>query len=294
MRTANGGGTMWKSKRLWVQVLSVYGLPIVVLLSCGLCGCSVVQSFQPESPSYDRLSAVYDNTQLGTTRSLDVLEMVRAPKYEATDSAEAHLVSQSDTIVAAFGRSEQGYETSFTMVAFDEHTMAARRKYFYLVDEEVNVPLTQPIQFFTEPKRGLMFDCQTVLESDVLSQPYATEQAKHIAILRYLEEDFRRDLEELSQDEDRPGRSDETLSVSGMLVSQVFDAVMLELRRSPVLAGALKASSGLEFDHISFDKGRIRLVVEGDVATAKIRLGLFRYGFQADKDASRAPAESTE
>jgi hypothetical protein len=272
----------------------VYCSLVVAVLSCGLCGCSVVRSFQPESPSYDRLSAVYDNTQLGTTRSLDVLEMVRAPKYEASDSAEAHLVSQSDTIVAAFGQGEQGYATWFTMVTFDEHTMAARRKYFYVVDEKVNVPLTQPIEFFTEPKRGLMFDCQTVLESDVVSQPYATEEAKQIAVLRYLEEDFRRDLEELSQDKDGSGRSDERLSVSGMLVSQVFDAVMLELRRSPVLAGALKAGSGLEFDHISFDKGRIRLVVEGDIATVKIRLGLFRYGFEADRNASHAQSEPAE
>lgn len=289
MITANGSNSMWKSKRLLV-----YWFSVVAVLSCGLCGCSVVQSFQPESPSYDRLSAVYDNTQLGTTPSLDVLEMVRVPKHEASESTEAHLVSQSDTIIAAFGRGEQGYATWFTMVTFDEHTMAARRKYFYVVDEKVNVPLTQPIHFLTEPKRGLMFDCQTVLESDVLSQPYATEQAKQIAILRRLEEDFRRDLQELSQDKDSPGRSDETLSVSGMLVSQVFDAVMLELRQSPVLAGALKAGSGLEFDHISFDKGRIRLLVEGDVATVKIRLGLFRYGFQADKDASQVQTEPAE
>jgi hypothetical protein len=294
MIAANGKNAMWESKRFQVRIFLIYWLVVVAVLPWGFCGCSVVQSFQPETPSYDRLSAVYDNTQLGTTRSLDVLEMVRVPQHEATDSAEAHLVSQSDTVVAALGRSEQGYETWFTIVTFDEHTMAARRKYFYLVDERVAVPPPRAIQFLTEPKRGLMFDCQTALENEVLSQPYATEEAKQIAILRHLEENFRQDLQELSQGRDSPGRSDEVLSVSGMLMSQVFDAVMLELSRSPVLAGALKTRNGLEFDHISFDKGRIRLVVEGDVATVKVRLGLFRYGFEADRDASRMQAESAE
>ena len=37
----------------------------------------------------------------------------------------------------------------------------------------------------------------------------------------------------------------------------------------------LSAVGGADFDHINFGKGKVRMVVEGDTVTVKIRFGAF-------------------
>ena len=48
---------------------------------------------------------------------------------------------------------------------------------------------------------------------------------------------------------------------------------MVKLESFPALAIRLSEPAGIKFEHMSFDKGRIRMVVEGDVVTLKFRTG---------------------
>ena len=129
-----------------------------------------------------------------------------------------------------------------------------------------------------------MFDSQMVLETEVLDKPYATEEAEQIAIIRQVAENLRKDIDDLSEDEDELSQRNEMLAVSGMLMNQVFETVLIELNKSPGLATRLSDNSGVEFNHINFDEGKIQTVVEGDIVTVKIRLGLFRHSFEAEDD----------
>jgi len=255
-----------QAKRRAIVENLVFCLFAVIFL-CGLCGCSVVRYFQPEQCPREELSASYDQTALKTSSTLDVLGKIQSLEHE--------LLSQSDVIVASSGQNKNGYRTWFTMVAFDEHTMVAKRKYFFLVDERAKISPTKLKRFLAAPKQGLVFDSQVVLETEVLAKPYATKEAGQIAILKQVAESLRKDIDELSGNTDGPSQGNKMLTVSGLLMNQLFETVLLELHKSPVLATRLSSKGGVEFNHISFDKGKIRMVVEDDIVTVKVGLGLF-------------------
>jgi len=251
----------------------ILGFPLLFVLCWCLYGCSVWRYFQPEELSYEKLSVSYHRTRLKTSSSPDVLRIIQAPGYELGPRFTGkHLLSQSDTAIASVGQSKDGYKSWFTMVSFDEGNTTAQRKYFYLVDESALLKPTDLRHLQILPKPGLIFDSQMVLQIDVLGKPYVTEQARQIAILKQIAENLSKDVDELSQD-------NQTLVVSGMLMNQVFKAVLLELDKSPVLAKNLSDKSGVQFNHISFDKGRIGMTVEDSIVTVKIRLGVFVHKF---------------
>ena len=257
-----------------------FRFPVLFVLCWCLCGCSVDQYFQPQELSYEKLAASYYQTRLKASSTLDVLGSLRKPEYESA----THLLSQSDTALASLGQSEKGYKTWFTMVTFDEHNLTAQRKYFYLVDERAKMSLTRFERYFIPPSRGLIFDCQVLPQADVLDRPYITEEARQIAILKQVAENLRKDIDELGEVTDELSQGNQMLAVSGMLMNQVFEAILLELDKSPILAKGLSDKSGVEFNHMSFDKGGIRMAVDGGIVTLNIRLGLFRRTFEAQEN----------
>jgi len=239
---------------------------LLVLICClGLCGCGVWdwELFKPEESAYDeQISKSYYQTKLKISNAADVLAVIHRPEYE--------LLSQSKSVIASAGQKKRGYKTWFNMVAFDENELTAKRKYLFIVDERPDI-------LFLEPKPNLSFDCEMVLDSNVLNRPYANENARRIAILRQSLENVRKDIDEVGQD-------NKMLATSGMLINQALETVLVELDRLPALASGLNRESGLEFNHINFDKGKIRMVVEGDVVTVKMRLGPLARKFEKVED----------
>lgn len=259
----------------------ILGFLLLAILCGALYSCSAVQYNQPREVSYEQLSTSYNRIRLKVTSSLSVLEMFNKPVYELEpDSTE--LLSQSDNAVALVGQSKSGYKTWFTMVAFNKQNMTAERKYFYLVDEKAGSSLSQYGSFLIPPGKGLIFDSQIILPSEVLTKPYMTEEEKQIAILKQVAESLRKDTDELGKvPADDPGKGNQKLAVSSMFLNQIFKTVLLELDKSPAMAKNLSDESGVQFDHISFDKGKIRMTVDGSVVTVKIKLGYFKDKFEA-------------
>lgn len=261
------------TKYRWMRPFAFGFLACAVFL--GACGCSPIGYLPLERLTYEDLSASYAHTQLKTSSTLDVLGMIRSPQYKLPPHlVGTELLSQSDTVVASCGRSKDASKTWFSMVAFDEHSMAARRKYFFLIDEKVEVLPSDPKQYVIPPRRGLMFDCEMVLAPEVIARPFATEEAKQIAILRQVADSLRSDIDGLNGRKGESGQGNEMLAVSGMLMNQAFDAALLELSKSPVLAARLSDKNGVKFKHLSFDPARIRMLADTDIAAVRIRLGL--------------------
>ena len=90
-------------------------------------------------------------------------------------------------------------------------------------------------------------------------------------------------MNELRDDADKPDQGNKRIDIFRMLINQTFDVILRELDRSPVLASRLSQAGGVEFDHINFDKGKIQLIVKGDIATVKIRLGAFSHMIEAQQ-----------
>ncbi len=227
---------------------------LLVLIGClGLCGCSdTIGFFQPDpTPPYEQLLGNYNQTILQESTTTDVLTVIHLPEYE--------LFSQSKRVAGSLGQGKKGYKTWLHMVAFDENNLRAKHKYLVVVEE-------RPKILFVEPWENMRFDSKVVLESKILDEPYANENARRIAILKVLRENCRKDIDELGSD-------NKMISISGMMINQMFESVLVKLKSSPAYATKLSDSKGLEFSHFGLDKGKIQMVIDGDIVTVKAILG---------------------
>jgi hypothetical protein len=122
------------------------------------------------------------------------------------------------------------------------------------------------------PRKGLLFDSEFVVDPEVLTTPYATEEAQKIAIVKWLAERFQNDVTALIGRPQAPAQGNEQIVVSSMMVHQVFQAILTELGQSPGLAKNLGTGQGVRFPHPSLGEGRLRLLVNNDTAVMTIRV----------------------
>jgi hypothetical protein len=230
---------------------------LVLVLCCLAAGCEPgdpVEFFAPEGPhSNKEIYACYRQTVLKQSTSADVLSAFGTPK-------EA-LLSQSKSIVALAGGKKEGKKMWFNMVSFDENALIAKRKYVFISDE-------RPKRLFVEPWEGVDFGCQMVLSKEFLDAPYANENARRVAALKQVDADTRKDTSEV-------GADNAMLNLCGMMAGQGMETVLTKLSGSPAIASRLGEENGVEFEHIGFDKCRLRMVIDNDVVTVRMRLGSF-------------------
>lgn len=259
------------NRSLMLAVYCFAGLLLGILLA----GCSAVSSptgAQGQQLSdQEELSAPYDQITLKKSLTLDALPKIRRSQSEpASRLAGTETVSHSDRVVASLGQSQDDSRTWFNMVTFHEYRLNVIRKYFFAVDDRAG-------SLRARSRRGLRFDCEMVLGKEVLGESHASENARRIAILRYVLAQMRKDIKELGDDVDVPGQYNKKLDVCGMLINQTFEMVLVKLDSSPILAMRLSEAGGAEFDHINFNMGTVRMVVADDTVAVQIRFGAFAH-----------------
>ncbi len=216
--------------------------------------------FQREKPPYNQeLSAGYEQTKLKESTSADALAVIHKPQY-------GELLSQSKSVIASQGQKKQGHQLWFNMVAFDEDTLAAMRKYFFTVDEKGKA-------FLVGPRRRLTFQSEMVLQQDVLDKPYTDDNSRQIAILQQVLNSTRKDIDEVAPD-------NKALDICGMLINQTLQTVLHKMDDSPVLASKLDDANGFDFDHITLGKGNIRMDVADDTVSTNVKLGSITWTFE--------------
>jgi len=256
-------------RRLTLAVYHYTALFLGILLA----GCSALSSpagAQNQQLSEQQvLSAPYDQITLKKSLTIDALPTIRRAQSEAGSLlAEIETVSHSDRVVASLGQSRDGYSTWFNMVTFHEYQLNVIRKYFFAVEDRVG-------SLRARPRRGLRFDCEMVLNKEALGESYTSENIRRIAILRYVLDSIRKDIKELGDDVDVPDQYNKKLDVCGMLINQTLELILVKLDSSPVLATKLDSSDGVDFDHINFGKGNIRMVGSDDMVAVSARFGAF-------------------
>jgi len=224
-------------------------------------GCGVVEYYLPDEPPSDaELYQAYDMTRLNESTSAEVLKTIHLPPYG--------LLSQSKSVLASAGQKRKGYKTWLNMAAFDEDSLTAKRKYILIVDDRVNV--------MEEPRKDLRFDCEAAVDSGVLSEAYSSENARRIAILKSVCEHLRKDVQQV-------GPEDKNITTCGMLGNQVLEAARVHLNASPASASKLDELAGVEFSHSNLDKGRIQMLVQGNIVKVKVRMGTAAADFGGEK-----------
>jgi hypothetical protein len=219
-------------------------LLIAVTLSLLLTGCS---SFDADEQVFDR----YYLTTLKLSQSADILRIIREDEQE--------LLSQSESVLASWGQNEKGSILWFNMVAFDEELLTAARKYTFAVNERAEGYLIKPMQ-------RLRLDAEIIIDETTLNQPYPTVNEKRIAVLKKILADFKADAAQVTFDS-------QTLKSSSMMVNQALNTIIVKLNASPALAAKLSDYAGLDFDHMTLGPGRVRMLIENDIAKIKIKVG---------------------
>ncbi len=236
----------------------------------GTCSCTPSAKLP-----YAKLSLPYDRTQLKTTTSLDVLNVGHDPAYQFSPrAADPVLLTQSDTAIAYSGRSTDGRKTWLNLIVFDGPRMAAGRKYVFCIDERATADPSRPGHHWLIPRRGLLFDSEFAIGPEILTTPYATEEAQRIAIVKWLSERFKNDVTVLVGRPRNPTQGNEQITTSGLMVNQVFQGILAKLAQSPGVAKNLATDQGVAFPHASLGEGRLRLLVRNDAAVMTIRVNL--------------------
>jgi len=251
-------------------------IPLLILCCCILSGClgmllaagdHLIYDLTPaKGPYIDQLRDSYCQIDLKQSTSADVLAIIQRDEYE-------ELLSQSESVVACWGekqRSRRLRQMWFTMVTFDEDILTAKRKYFFMIDE-------WPKQWLRQRQLRMQFDTEIVMAPEVLQKPYANENARRIGILQQALTDFQDDMRALRTD-------NKIFYQCGMVVNQTFEGILTWLDSSPQFASRLARLKGMDFDHISIGKGKIRLVVRDDVVKIKIKIGSLAKNFEQHED----------
>ncbi len=219
-------------------------------------GCCIVFAGCDLFTSYERyrgdrwLLDRYDRIILKQSSSAEVLSVIQQ---------EDDFLSQSESVVAAWGDKRKGSMLWFSAVAFDEDLLTAKRKYSFVADERIK-------GYYVVPAPKLRFDAQAVIDPKVLAEPYANENARRIAVLKQLLKDYSSDIIQLTPDS-------QILDSGSMMTRRVVNTVITRLEQNPAYAIKLDKPYGLDFDHIMLGKGRARLVITDDIATLTIKVG---------------------
>ena len=261
-------GTLRPGSRRAPAVPVIVALLFLVLAS----GCSSPESSQLP---YSKLALPYARTQLKSTTSLEVLSLARDPAYQFPPrEAEPVLLTQSETVVAYSGRSAQRLRTWLDLIAFDHFRMTASRKYFFCIDEWPGADPSRPGHHSVLPRHGLLFDSECLVDPEILTTPYATEEAQKIAVVKWLAEQFKSDVTALVGRAKASAQGNEQIAVSGLMVNQAFQGILTELAQAPGLAQNLGTEQGVPFPDLSLGEGRVRLVINNDTAVLMIRVNL--------------------
>jgi hypothetical protein len=241
-----------------------------------LSGCwllDVKDFLTPEGPpKLKEIAKTYYLTELRRSTAADVLPLIYMP--------ECSLLSQSTSVLAAQGEKKRGYKLWFTMVSFDENDLLAKRKYLMVADEKPKVVLSSPWA-------GMRFDGRLVLEGEVLEEPYADENARRVAMLKFAREAIHDDIAEVKQD-------NKAYEVCGSVVNQSIEAVLTMLDESPAIAAKLSDEDGLDFVQQSFDRGKIGMTSDERTMTIKILTGSFTSSFKKADDFDYSQEEESE
>lgn len=214
-------------------------LPAVLLLG----GC--VQTFNEDQVVFQK----YDRTLLRQSTSAQVLSSI----YDPIDE----YLSQSESVVAAWNERDKGRTHWFNMVAFDDDSLLAVRKYGFACVEQRLGPNAPP-----RPK--LRLDAELVLDAEILQAAYPSQNARLIAVLKEAAKQFNADALQVTSDS-------RTLESSVMMAAQLLQTVLVKLEQSPAQASRLTWLEGLEFEHPILGQSRIRMLILNDLVKIKIK-----------------------
>jgi hypothetical protein len=239
------------------------------LVSIVLNGCGAIDFVKKEGPPNNAsVISGYYRVGLKMSSSADVVDEMYLPEYE--------LLSQSKKVIACAGQKKMGYKSWYKMAAFEEGQSTVQRKYLFIEDEKPKV-------LFASIRARARFECSVALDTKMLKEPFSSENAKLIAILKKIHNDSVKDVAGVSADNN-------VIMTDGGLANQALADAITKLEASPAEAAKLNSAKGVSFSALSMDAGVIQMGIEYDIVSVKIALGSLVKKFKLDFE--KEPKES--
>ncbi len=221
--------------------------------ACGLLAAALLWTAGCTNPlsQSESIYTRYYATTLGLSTSSDVLEHIQ--------DRDTELLSQSNSVVAAFGSTAKERTHWFNIAAFDQDSAVAVRKYGFVCEENNR-------SFNQKPHPAVRLDAELLLDEKTLNEPYANANARQIAVLQKALFLFGQDALEVSHDS-------AALRSSVAMAKQAVNSALNKLVQSPAEAARLAEMPGMAFDHISLGESRIRMLIDGQKVKIKIKSG---------------------
>lgn len=223
-----------------IGAIAVLTGPMFLLLG----GCQ--QKFNEETTVFQK----YDRTVLQQSTSAEVLSFIYEPMEE--------YLSQSGSVAASWNQQDKGRTHWFNIVAFDEDSLLAVRKYGFSCVEQ-RLGLNAP------PRPKVRLDAELLLDSEILDAAYSSQNAQFIAVLKEVYKQFQADATDVAADS-------RVLQSSILMANQIFETILLKLEQSPALASRLSWLEGVEFDHPILGQSRVRMLILGKTVKLKVKV----------------------
>lgn len=239
------------------NIITLFTLAVVITLAgcAGIgqktneYGDKIASPFQQTPTDSDQLSVPYQKTVLGYSTSAQVLEDI---VYNSTET-----ISQSESVIGAYGVDKKRKRAWFNIVAFDEEALIASRKYFLSTYD-------RPKSWFYL-KEKLRFDTELYIGRGILDDAYANADAKRIAILAEVRRIFNADIRQLE-------KYNRDMANIGMLVNQSLNVILNQFKINPAYAEQMEYFNGLDFDHPTLNDGKIRIVIDDETGLVKVKI----------------------
>jgi hypothetical protein len=204
---------------------------VAVLCVVALSGCNMSRE-----TIFDR----YYSTSLNVSTSADIIPMIQA---------KGETLTKGENAIASWGDEKNGSVVWFNAIAFDDESSKAVRKY----------------GFVATPKRRfqrMRLDAELVIDPDVLDEPHANENARKIAILKSILDDFNSDMAPLVKDS-------KALNSATLMAMQLLKKLITDLEVSPALATNLGNYGGMDFNNMNLGKGKTRMIIVDGIVNLK-------------------------
>lgn len=234
---------------------AIRNLIAVVTVCFVMSGCVALVGPGARKVSVDDIP-IFDRYYLANLKQSSSADIIGAISTDGTE-----LMSQSESVIASWTEEKKGYVFWFNMIAFDEEELKAVRKYCLVFDEKATRGL-----WFMFPVQRCRFEASMVIDESVLEEAYSNENERRIAVVKEVLARFGSDSAQLTADS-------RVLSSSTMVVKQILNTILHQLEMSPALAARLDDLSGMQFDHMTLDKGKVRMIIEDDIVKLKVKIG---------------------
>lgn len=233
-----------------------------VLCAVTLLGCGYFEepkdrlSLEPGPWTAD-LPNNYYKVEINESTSAEVLAYLNRPEKE--------LMGQTENAVVTFGDKKKGHQLWFALVLFDDQGAVAKRKYFFHTDEKS--------YHINAEDQKLYFDVVADLPEATAFQNYTSEDVRNIEIFKAVHEQFREDIRDLKDEH-------KNLESMSLMVYEVMNDLQYRFDSSPTMVQKLVSDEGMRYDHMNYDGGRVRMVVEDSIVKFRVLVGYKPWGFE--------------